>query len=87
MAAKAIKHMSRYKYDLKLSCSYLHKKERDKFSIKTLVLVVGDSGTDAIYKKKNGLRESNLEGIYNKTVRVFFLPNFSTLQFGGSISM
>ena len=52
MAAKAIKHMSRYKYDLKLSCSYLHKKERDKFSIKTLVLVVGDSGTDAIYKKK-----------------------------------
>ena len=31
-----------------------------------------------------GQRESNLEGINNKTVRVTFLPEFSTLQIGGS---
>ena len=54
------------------------------------VLIVGDFGTDLSRREekiKYGQRESNLEGMYNKTVRVFFLPKFSTLQLEGSIGI
>ena len=60
-----------------------------RFHLKLPFLVVGDFGIDAIITKREkerereknyGQRESNLEGICNKTVRVFFLPKFSTLQ-------
>ena len=50
-------------------------------------MVVGDLVIVSTTEKIYGQRESNLEGIKNKIVRVIFLPKFSTLQLRGNIGM
>ena len=53
-----------------------------------LHLKLSNFGTDPITNRMcQGQRESNLEGLAKKTVRVFFLSKFFTLQLGGSIGI